>query len=193
MGKCSCYLSMISTLVYFIQFLTAEFEPYSGHMGPTKMPTEEWDPRVEFEPNFYYPQEDCLWSYCKEKSIGWNIAMPAAILGAVPDAAMNVCLPLAIYASVCAHLKQPLTFPGDRLGWQGGVSQSSAMLNAYLEEWAVLTEKAKDQKFNAVDSSMFTCESFWPRMAGWYGIPWTGPNVDGLTEVEYGYYPPPRG
>lgn len=28
---------------------------YGVHLGPTKVPQEESDPRVEFEPNFYYP------------------------------------------------------------------------------------------------------------------------------------------
>lgn len=166
---------------------------YGGHMGPIKQPAEEWDPRVELEPNFYYPQEDVLWEYCKNKDIGWVVAMPATIWGAVPDAAMNVALPIAVYASVCKHLNQPLEFFGDRIGWQVHVVQSSAMLNGYLEEWAVLTPAAKNQKFNACDNSMFTNESFWPRLAGWYGIEYKGPSEEGLTEVETGYDPPPRG
>jgi len=51
------------------------------HLGSVKTPCEEWDPRVTVEPNFYYPQEDLLWSYCKRRGIGWNVVMPAAILG----------------------------------------------------------------------------------------------------------------
>jgi hypothetical protein len=47
------------------------------------------------------------------------------------------------------------------------------MVNAYLEEWSVLTEKAADQKFNA-DSSAFAREKFWPRVAGSYGLDWRG-------------------
>lgn len=166
---------------------------YGGHLGPTKIPAEEWDPRVELEPNFYYAQEDVLWEYCKKNDIGWSIGMPASILGAVPDAAMNVCLPLAIYASVCKHLNQPLAFFSDHTAWQSVVSQSSAMLNGFLEEWAVLTPAANNQKFNACDNSAFSNESFWPRFAGWYGIDWTGPPTEGLKEVESGYDPPPRG
>jgi len=50
-------------------------------MGPVKVPCEEWDPRVTLEPNFYYAQEDILWSHCERRSIGWNVVMPAAILG----------------------------------------------------------------------------------------------------------------
>ncbi|TKA34508.1 hypothetical protein B0A49_13203 [Cryomyces minteri] len=39
---------------------------YGLHLGPTTVPQEESDPRVLLEPNFYYPQEDYLWSYCKQ-------------------------------------------------------------------------------------------------------------------------------
>lgn len=42
---------------------------------------------VTIEPNFYYPQEDILWKYCEENGTGWNIIMPAWIIGAVN----NVC------------------------------------------------------------------------------------------------------
>lgn len=43
---------------------------YGGHLGPTKVPQEETDPRIELEPNFYYPQEDLLWKYCNETGVG---------------------------------------------------------------------------------------------------------------------------
>jgi hypothetical protein len=103
--------------------------------------------------------------------------MPGPILGAVPDAAMNAAFPLAVYAAVSAHLKQPLEFPGDITSWQANQSTSSSMLNAYHEEWAVLLGPP-DQKYNTCDSSAFTWEKCWPRIAGWYGVEWTGPQRD---------------
>jgi len=53
---------------------------------------------------------------------------------------------------------------------------------AYMEEWAVLTPAAKNQKFNAFDGGAFAWEAFWPRMAGWYGIDWQGPQDDAKYE-----------
>ena len=160
---------------------------YGVHLGPTKLPQEESDPRLsqeEFEPNFYYPQEDALWSYCTfHTNCGWNIHMPGPILGAVPDAAMNLAFPLAIYASITAHMSSTLEFPGDIASWQSYTSMSSSMLNAYQEEWAVLSPQARDQKFNTCDDSAFTWEMFWPRLAGWYGVSWEGPR--GEEEAEY--------
>ena len=126
------------------------------------MPQEESDPRVELEPNFYYFQEDSLFAWCRQHTppVGWNVAMPSFILGAVPDAAMNAADPLAAYAAVCTHLGEPLDFPGSIESWQMTQIASSAMLNAYLEEWSVLTEKAENQRFNACDSSAFAWEKF---------------------------------
>lgn len=64
--------------------------------------------------------------------------MPCAIVGAVPDAAMNVAFPLAVYATVQAYLGKKLEFPADISAWERPCDISSAMLNAYLEEWVVL-------------------------------------------------------
>ncbi|KAI0129701.1 hypothetical protein BJ170DRAFT_617299 [Xylariales sp. AK1849] len=166
---------------------------YGIHLGLSKVPQEESDPRVEFEPNFYYPQEDSLFKYCSEEGVGWNVLMPGAILGAVPDAAMNLAFPLAVYAAVCAKLKQPLEWPSDINGWQMHSSMSSAMMNGYMEEWAVLTPAAENQRFNACDSSSFTWEAFWPRLAGWYGIDWKGPDAENAAFAESDSPYNPRG
>ena len=161
------------------------------------MPNEEDDPRVLIEPNFYYPQEDYLFEYCKKHGIGWNVARPSFILGAVPDAAMNLCYPLAIYASVCKHLGEPLRFLADLATWEIQQDQSSAMLNGYLEEWMVLTDRAANEAFNAADDSAFTWGKFWPKLAGWYGIDYTKPEPDAKyreiktrDEVPRGFGPP---
>lgn len=95
--------------------------------------------------------------------------MPGPIVGAVPDAAMNCAFPLAVYATVCKKLGQPLEFPGDLNSWCMPQSMSAAQMNAYQEEWAVLLGP-KDQKYNTCDDSSFTWEKAWPRIAGWYGI-----------------------
>ena len=47
-----------------------------------------------------------------------------------------------------------------------------------MEEWAVLTDRAANQKFNTFDGASFAYEAFWPRLAGWYGVDWEGPKDD---------------
>jgi hypothetical protein len=151
---------------------------YGGHLGPTKLPQSESDPRITLEPNFYYTQEDALWEYCEREKVGWNVCMPGPILGAVPDAAMNTAFPLAVYAAVSRKLGGVFEFPGDSDSWQFNCSMSSSMMNAYMEEWAVLTLAAENQNFNAFDGGPFTWEECWPQMAGWYGVEWKGPEVE---------------
>ncbi|PPJ55560.1 hypothetical protein CBER1_05367 [Cercospora berteroae] len=164
---------------------------YGGHLGPTRLPQEETDPRVELEPNFYYPQEDLVFQYAKDTGCGWSVHMPGPIVGAVPDAAMNIAFPLAVYATVCQKLRQPLEFPGDAASWQMHSSMSAAQMNAYQEEWAVLLGPP-NQKYNTCDNSAFTWEKAWPRIAGWYGIDSKGPQ-DGDRYVEYPSRFNPRG
>jgi hypothetical protein len=147
---------------------------YGVHLGPTKVPQEESDPRVELEPNFYYPQEDLLFKYSKATGCSWTICMPGPITGAVPDAAMNYAYPLAVFASVSKKLGKPLEFPGHEASWQMNQSMSYAMMNAYLEEWSVL-QGPPDEMFNCFDGSAFTWEAAWPKIASWFGIESQGP------------------
>ncbi|KAJ8118577.1 hypothetical protein OPT61_g454 [Boeremia exigua] len=168
---------------------------YGVHLGPSAIPQEESAPRVTLEPNFYYPQEDFLWSFCTEHGIDWNVCMPAGILGAVPDAAMNLVFPLGVYASVQKHLGEKLEFPCDLKAWETNRCMSSSKMNGYMEEWAVLTEEAKNEKFNTMDGTTFTWGNHWPKLAKSYGIDYDRPSIDEsvYTVVKSKHDPPPRG
>ncbi|KAK2743893.1 hypothetical protein FQN57_004516 [Myotisia sp. PD_48] len=165
---------------------------YGVHLGPTTVPQHESDPRVLLDSNFYYPQEDALAKYCKETGAEWSVTMPSYIVGAVKNAAMNVAYPLGVYAAVQAHLGKPLVYPGDLKSSQMPIDLSSAMMNAYLAEWAVLTPKAANQKFNASDNSPWTFGKFWPTLASWYEVSYEQPD----EKSEYTSFPSrhvPRG
>jgi hypothetical protein len=168
---------------------------YGIHLGPAAHPQEEHHPRITLEPNFYYPQEDFLWSFCAQQNIAWNVCMPAGILGAVPDAAMNLVFPLGVYASVQKHLGQTLEFPCDLASWEATRCLSSSKMNGYMEEWAVLTDAAQNEKFNTSDGCSFTWGNFWPKYAAWYNMPYKNPDADSskYTQVTSRFDPPPRG
>lgn len=169
---------------------------YGVHLGRARTPHVESDPRVDLEPNFYYPQEDLLFEWCKKHDIGWNIICPAWIIGAVNNAAMNALHPLAVYAAVQAHKGEQLAFPGDIEAWQGLGEHSTAMLTGYLTEWAALEDKCKSQKFNASDTCPLPNNRLWPALADWYGCKGYGkPELDGskLTVVDPGDKPTPLG
>ena len=75
---------------------------------------------------------------------------------------------LGVYASVQAHLNLPLEFPGDYVAWDRELCQSTVLLNAYLEEWAVLNPEAGNEAFNAQDGLPFTWSRLWPYLASRY-------------------------
>lgn len=151
---------------------------YGFHIGPATSPSFETDSRVSLENNFYYPQEDLLFAYCKEVGAKWNVIRPSYIIGAVRDNLLNHMVGIAIYCAIQAHLKQPLHFPGDYIAWDREYCQSSAMLNSYLSEWAVLTDKAGNEAFNAQDGLPFTWGRLWPYLAEWYRTTWAPPEED---------------
>jgi hypothetical protein len=121
--------------------------------------------------------------------------MPAAILGAVPSAAMNLVFPLGIYASVQKHLSKPLSFPSDLHAWETNRCMSHSKMNAYMEQWAVLHSGACNQKFNTMDGTTFTWGNFWPKYAAWYNMSYDTPSMDHslYTTITSKYDPPPRG
>ncbi|KAK5140780.1 hypothetical protein LTR32_006505 [Rachicladosporium monterosium] len=170
---------------------------YAGtHLGPARTPYVESDPRVELEPNFYYPQEDLLWKYCDEHSTDWNVVCPAWIIGAVNNAAMNALHPLAVYAAVQAHKGEKLNYPGDYTAWMSVTEHSTAMLTGYLSEWAVLNDKCKNNKFNASDTCPIPNNRLWPELARWYGCKgYGGPELDEskLNVIDPGDVPTPLG
>ncbi|KAF2141531.1 uncharacterized protein K452DRAFT_228931 [Aplosporella prunicola CBS 121167] len=167
---------------------------YGVHLGPMAVPNEESDKRIDLEPNFYYNQEDYLKTFCAKHGISWNTTRPSWIPGSAPDAAMNLCYPLAVYATVQKHLGQPLTYTSDLKAWETTTTLSSAMMNGYFSEWAVLTEDASNEGFNVCDDSAFTWGKFWPKFAGHFDMPYEGPDVNGkFSEAMTPYEPPPRG
>ncbi|RVD33465.1 SDR family oxidoreductase [Mesorhizobium sp. M4A.F.Ca.ET.020.02.1.1] len=166
---------------------------YGVHLGPVAYPQEESDPRVgeALEPNFYDAQHDYLKAFCARHGINWVETRPGWVLGAVPDAAMNITLPLAMYASIRRHLNEPLVFPGDLAAWECPATNSSAMLNGYM---AVLSDAAANQSLNMTDDSAFTWGRLWQKLAAWYGIAYTPPSDEASTYRQTDFkYDPPRG
>lgn len=143
---------------------------YGVHIGRARTPALESDPRVTLESNFYYPQEDKLWSWCRIHNVGWNVIRPSFIIGAVKTAQINGLYPFAVYAAVAAHRRQPLIFPSNWAAWQTSEHHATARLTGYLTEWAVLEPKCKNEAFNAQDTSPLSWDRLWEELARWYDV-----------------------
>lgn len=153
---------------------------YGVHQGPINLPAKESDPRVELEPNFYYVQQDLLNDYCKQQpGVTWNNTFPSWILGSVKGSDMSIFYPLAVYASICRHLKKMLAFPGDIAAWDTSQPISSGVLDSVFHEWLVLDPNTANEPFNIVDGSEFTWSKCWPVLASWFGLEWQPPSMNG--------------
>lgn len=133
--------------------------------------------------------------FAKKHDIGWNSTLPSHIAGAVPDAALNFCYPLAIYASIQKYLNRPLEYPSDLKAWETTQTISSAQMNGYLSEYIVLTDHTKNQIFNTADDCAFTWGKMWPKIADRFGLTWHGPDTRESTSwfTITAPNPPPRG
>ncbi|KAJ5577986.1 uncharacterized protein N7459_006950 [Penicillium hispanicum] len=130
-------------------------------------------------PNFYYGQKDCLKAFAQNHAIEWNTTRLCHVLRAVPDADINLCYPLAMQE----RLHKSLQFPEDLAAWDQSVSLSSAQGFGYINEWIVLTERAENESFNAVNCPS-TWSEFWPKLAERFQVPWTGPDTSHQASYE---------
>lgn len=176
---------------------------YGMHIGRVRTPVVESDQQPRhLGPNFYYPQEDALHEFCKQHpETDWNITMPAGVIGSTQHTSMNTMVSFAMYASVQAYRQESLKFGGSWQSWQFETMWSTARMIGYLAEWAVLEDKCKNQRFNAVDGSLLSWERFFEEVARWYGVDKVhGPEEDeskyfsvptkGGKEAPMGYGPP---
>ena len=151
---------------------------YGVHIGPTLSPMEEADPRYLKEQNFYFPQEDELWKWCKENDVEWNVTRPGFIIGAVPEAAMSIALALACYASVQKELGQPIEFYGGGGAWGAEKHLTSSRLIAYHADWLMQTPGAANEILNIADGGSFAYGKFFPQLAAAYGLTYETPETD---------------
>lgn len=65
---------------------------YGVHLGRARTPCVESDPQPQhLDFNFYYPQEELLFKYCKDNSgVGWNVIMPAWVSSALYSSSASV-------------------------------------------------------------------------------------------------------
>ncbi|KZM22460.1 uncharacterized protein EKO05_0000846 [Ascochyta rabiei] len=176
---------------------------YGVHIGRVRTSIVESDPQPRhLAPNFYYPQEDMLRTFCNEHpETDWNMIRPFAVIGATEHASMNTFFSFGVYAAIQALKGEPLRFGADFQSWQFEASHSTARLTGYLSEWVVLEEKCANQSFNAQDGGLLSWDRFFHELARWYGVSEVqGPELDekklqtttmaGAEDCPLGYGPP---
>jgi nucleoside-diphosphate-sugar epimerase len=155
-------------LVTGLKHYLGPFEAYgNGLLPPT--PFREDQPRLDID-NFYYAQEDEMFSAAPRDGFGWTIHRPHTIVGYALGNAMNMGVTLAIYATICRESGRPFLFPGSVTQWSGLTDMTDARLLARHLEWGATTEVAHNQAFNVVNGDVFRWSWMWTRVAGWFGL-----------------------
>ena len=155
-------------LVTGLKHYLGPFEAYGKGVLPAT-PFREEQPRLDVE-NFYYAQEDEVFSAAARDGYGWSVHRPHTIIGYAVGNAMNMGTTLAAYANICKELGKPMRFPGSSVQWNSLTDMTDARLLAKQLLWAATTPAARNQAFNVVNGDVFRWSWMWKQIAGWFGV-----------------------
>jgi nucleoside-diphosphate-sugar epimerase len=154
-------------LVTGLKHYLGPFDSYAKTRPVT--PFREEMPRVPGE-NFYYNQEDEVFSAAERQGFTWSVHRPHTIIGYALGNAMNMGVTLAVYATICRETGSPFVFPGSRQQWEGLTDVTDARVLARHLEWASTSEADRNQAFNIVNGDIFRWNWLWPKLAADFGI-----------------------
>jgi nucleoside-diphosphate-sugar epimerase len=155
-------------LVTGLKHYLGPFEAYGKGVLP-QTPFREEQGRLDIE-NFYYAQEDAVFTAAAHDGFTWSIHRPHTVIGKAVGNAMNMGTTLAAYATLCRELGRPFTFPGSAAQWSGLTDMTDAGQLARQLVWAVETEAAHNEAFNIVNGDVFRWQWMWSRIAAWFGL-----------------------
>ena len=155
-------------LVTGLKHYLGPFEAY-GHGTLPQTPFREEQPRLDVA-NFYYAQEDEVFSAAARDGFAWSVHRPHTVIGQAVGNAMNMGTTLAAYATLCRETGCPFRFPGSAMQWGCLTDMTDAGLLARHLLWATTTPAAANEAFNVVDGDIFRWSWMWGRIAGWFGL-----------------------
>jgi nucleoside-diphosphate-sugar epimerase len=153
---------------------------YGSHLGPYRTPAKEGDPRHD-GPNYYFDQIDWLAAFQRGKRWSWTELRPQTLCGFAPGTAMSIVPVIAVYASICKELGEPLRFPGS--AWRSiyQVTESAHFAEAAL--WAASEPRCANQAYNITNGDYFRWCNVWPRIAEVFDMPTGDPERISLVET----------
>ncbi len=155
-------------LVTGLKHYLGPFEAYGKGEVPDT-PFREDEARLPY-PNFYYAQEDELFSAAERSGFTWSVHRAHTVIGAAVGNAMNMGQTLAVQAAICREQGRAMVFPGSRTQWEGLTDMTDAGLLAEHLVWAATTPAAADTAFNVVDGDVFRWRWLWPLLAARLGV-----------------------
>ncbi|KXS12256.1 NAD(P)-binding protein [Gonapodya prolifera JEL478] len=139
--------------------------------GPHTRKTLPVPLRESLEPDvkgasFYIPQRDFLGSYaaeCQQQGLTWDwvITAPYTVWGFTRASYQSLATTIALYATIQAHLGEPLHFPGNNNRWLGADDAICADLLAKFNVWCITTPQCGGELFNVSNGEVFSWEYMW--------------------------------
>ena len=155
-------------LVTGLKHYLGPFEAYGqGNMPDT--PFHEDEPRLDVA-NFYYAQEDELFTASARQGFTWSVHRSHTVIGHAVGNLMNMGLTLAAQAAVCRHLDIPFVFPGSETQWNGVTDMTDATILAEQMVWAATTAAGANEAVNVVNGDVFRWRAMWPKIAAYFGV-----------------------
>jgi nucleoside-diphosphate-sugar epimerase len=153
---------------------------YGFHIGRTKTPARESDPRHAGS-NYYYDQIDWLTDFQLDKPWDWVELRPQTLCGFAPGTPMSLAPAIAVYAAISRERGQPLRFPGKPGAYTSlyQVTESEHFAGAAL--WAATEPRCARQAFNITNGDYFRWRYMWPKIAEAFDMPAGEPRRINLT------------
>ena len=154
-------------LVTGLKHYLGPFEAYAK--APAETPFRESQDRLPYE-NFYYVQEDILFTAAEQQGFTWSVHRPHTMIGFALGNAMNMGVTLAIYGSICRETGRPFVFPGSPQQYDGVTDVTDARLLGRHVAWSVTEPAARNEAFNTVNGEVFRWRQLWKRVAEGLGV-----------------------
>lgn len=156
---------------------------YASHRPDNRppVPMRESLPRPDHD-DFYFRQEDYLWSRQRGQSWGWTVLRAPMIAGGGLGSNLNALLAIAVFAVLRRERGLPLRFPGAGHG-EGVMEMVDVELLARAVSWATGSEAARNQVFNVANGDVYTWPDLWPIIAEEMGAVIGDPEPRSLAEA----------
>jgi nucleoside-diphosphate-sugar epimerase len=145
---------------------------YGSTLPAYKTPALERDPRVPNNPNFYYTQEDFL--IARKQAAGgrwsWTASRPHAVCDFSTGFARALGMVIAVYATICKELGEPLHFPGTAGNYHALYQCTEAALLARAIRWMTTDPRCANQQFNITNGDTIRWKNLWPVFADYFSV-----------------------
>ncbi|QOL80142.1 SDR family oxidoreductase [Pseudooceanicola spongiae] len=155
-------------LVTGLKHYLGPFEAYGKGTLP-KTPFREDQGRLDVA-NFYYAQEDEVFTAAARDGFGYSIHRPHTVIGKAVGNAMNMGTTLAVYATLCKATGRPFRFPGSQVQWDSLTDMTDARQLADQVIWASVTPAKRNEDFNIVNGDVFRWSWMWHRIGDYFGV-----------------------